>query len=347
MAVVSRRPGRRSALYRPIIAGVALAVLYSTAADAQKSSLGSQDNGGLNGSLSRSDLEKLNGAQDKHSKSSAPAAAKEQSAGLLAALALPCEISDAQQVVSGTRRIDGKETPVKVFEVACSQAVGYLLETQCTTAPPVAISCLSAEEARAADVAKGKQPGFFCKLPENRDVYAFVSSLIAATAVGAQCTVQQLQTLGRSESSHSEYSEVACKDGKGYVLRTALPGSTTPAKAVATTCSDSARQGIRCHLTDSGPTTSATDTTDTSDVSLSTLEAALAQHEGSCKVDKFRVIGQEDHLKRWVVEYRCAGPSAGAGRIAFVPLPGNTNPYESIDCAAGALRGIACLNTGP
>jgi hypothetical protein len=24
-------------------------------------------------------------------------------------------------------------------------------------------------------------------------------------------------------------------------------------------------------------------------------------------------------------------------------LPGNTNPYQTLDCAAGALRGIACV----
>src|SRR5690242_6680372 len=158
MIVVSRR------FRRAVIAGLALAIAYSAAVEAQKSPLGNQDNGGLNGSLSRSDLEKLNGDHDKHGKSLAPAEAKEQSAKLLAALSLPCEISDAQLVVSGTRKIDGKEIPVKVFEVACAQSMGYVLETlahgsagQGPSEPPVAISCLHAEEARASDVAKGKE----------------------------------------------------------------------------------------------------------------------------------------------------------------------------------------------
>jgi hypothetical protein len=344
MVVVSRRFRDASRLCQTIFASVALVILYSAPAAAQKSPLGNQDNGGLNGSLSRSDLEKLNGDHDKHGKSLAPAEAKEQSAKLLAALSLPCEISNAQQVANGTRRIGGKETPVKVFEVACSQAMGYLLESQGPSEPPVAISCLHAEEARASDVAKGKEPGFFCKLPENWDVHALVTSLIAAGAGGAQCTVQQLQWLGRSESSHSEYSEVACQDGKGYVLRTALPGSQSQAKATATTCAESARQGIRCRLTDSGPAAAENASGTEADVTLDTLKAALAQHGVSCKIDPIRLIGQEDHLKRWVVEYHCADSPAGPGRIAFVPLPGNTNPYESIDCSAGSLRGIPCLN---
>jgi hypothetical protein len=86
-------------------------------------------------------------------------------------------------------------------------------------------------------------------------------------------------------------------------------------------------------LTDGGPADN--------EPTLDTLKEALAQHV-SCKIDPIRLVGQEEHLKRYVVEYHCADqPAAG---IAFLPLPGNTNPYESIDCAAGAIRGIACLN---
>jgi hypothetical protein len=322
MVVISRR------LRAAVIAGVALGCLYGAAADAQKSPLGNQDNGGLNGSLSRSDLEKLGGAHGASGASLTPEKAKEQSAKLVAALQLSCEISAAQLVVSGSRRIDGKETPVRVFEVACTQGLGYLLETQ-GSATPVAISCLTAEEARVGDVAKSKEPGFFCKLPENRDVNAAVAALIAS-GTGTQCTVQRLQWLGRIDAAHSEYSEVVCEGGKGYVLSIALPGSQ--AKATVTSCGDAARLGVRCRLTESGPAETA--------VSLDTLKEALGQHL-SCKIEPIRLVGQEEHLKRYVVEYHCADqPAAG---IAFVPLPGNTNPYESIDCAAGALRGIACL----
>ena len=327
MVVISHR------LRAAVIAGMALGCLYSAATLGQKSPLGNQDNGGLNGSLSRSDLEKLGGDHGASGAALTPAKAKEQSAKLLAALRLSCEISAAQLVVNGSRRIDGKDTPVRVFEVACTQGLGYLLETQ-GAATPVAISCLTAEEARAADVAKGREPGFFCKLPENLDVNAAVAALIASGA-GAQCTVQRLQWLGHSDSAHSEYSEVVCEGGKGYVLSTALPGSQ--AKTTVMSCADAAREGVRCRLTDSGPAET--------EVSLDTLKEALGQHL-SCKIDPIRLVGQEEHLKRYVVEYHCADkPAAG---IAFVPLPGNTNPYESIDCSAGALRGIACLSApGP
>jgi hypothetical protein len=239
MVVISRR------LRAAVIAGVALGCLYSAATHAQKSPQGNQDNGGLNGSLSRSDLEKLGGAHGASGASLTPEKATEQSAKLLAALQLSCEISAAQLVVSGSRRIDGKETPVRVFEVACTQGLGYLLETQ-GSATPVASSCLTTEEARAGDVAKGKEPGFFCKLPQNRDVNAAVAALIAS-GTGTQCTVRRLQWLGRSDSAHSEYSEVVCEGGKGYVLSTALPGSQ--AKPTVTRTADQRRP--RCPWTPS------------------------------------------------------------------------------------------------
>ena len=297
-----------------------------------------EDNGGLNGSLSRADIEKLNGDRIKERKpdtgrdpQQALAQAKEQSSKLLSALQLSCEISDAQLVVAGTRRLGpgGKEVESRVFEVACGGKIGYLLETQ-GSEPPVGISCLAAEEARAADVAKQKEPGFFCKLPGNRDVYALVTSLIAA-GTGAQCNVQQLRYFGRSESTHSEYSEVACMGGNGFLLRTPLPGSTTTGLAMS--CAEAAKQGIKCRMTDAGPVEKP--------VTLDTFKEALAQHSVTCGTDQLRMIGQEDHRKRYVVEYRCGDPPEG--KIAFIPLPGNSNPFETMSCSEAAQQGLACL----
>lgn len=316
-----------------LVAIIGLGAVLSTAAYAQKSSPGYQENSGMNGSLSRSDLEKLNGEHPKEQDSAAARAkARAESAKLVTTLQLPCDMTDAQLVVSGTRRpaSGGREVEARVYEVACSQGMGYLLETQ-GSAAPLAISCLSAEEARSADEAKGKEPGFFCKLPGNKDAYALVTSLIAADA-GVQCTVQKLQLFGRSESTKSEYSEVACQEGKGYLVRTPLPGSQ--AETTVTSCADAAEQGIKCRLTDAGPVEPR--------VTSDTFKEALAQHGVSCQIGQVRLIGQEDHLKRYVVEYRCADQAAGAG-VAFIPLEGNTNPYEAMDCAAAATHGLACV----
>jgi hypothetical protein len=300
-----------------------------------------QNNSGLNGSLSRGDLEKLSGdhAQDANADSTQdPAArvkAKLQSEPLIKELQLACNLSDAQLVVAGTRRLltGKKEVETRVYEVACGGDMGYLLEKQ-GAEKPMAMSCLTAEEARADDVAHGKAPSFFCKLAENKDVYRLVSSLIAASAA-APCTVSELQLFGRSESSRSEYNEVRCKEGDGFLLRTPLPGSQ--ANITVTNCADAAKQGIKCRLTDGGPIETP--------VTLETFKGALAQHGVSCTVARLRMIGQEEHLKRYVVEYQCADQPTGM--IAFIPLPGNANPYESMDCRVAARQQVPCQFTAP
>jgi hypothetical protein len=300
-----------------------------------------QNNSGLNGSLSRGDLEKLSGDHPQDANADTPqdpaarAKAKLQSEPLIKELQLACNLSDAQLVVAGTRRLltGKKEVETRVYEVACGGDMGYLLEKQASE-PPLAMSCLTAEEARADDVAHGKAPGFFCKLPENKDVYRWVTAQIAADAA-APCTVSNLQLFGRSESSRSEYNEVRCQEGDGFLLRTPLPGSQ--AKITVTSCSEAAKQGIKCRLTDGGPIEIP--------VTLETFKGALAQHGVSCAVARIRMIGQEEHLKRYVVEYQCADqPTA---MVAFIPLQGNTNPYESMDCKVAAHQQVPCQFTAP
>jgi hypothetical protein len=300
-----------------------------------------QDNGGINGSLTRSDLEKLGGIH-KDSSTDVPkdpvaarAKAKAQSLPVLDALQISCEVSDARLVVAGTRRPQGggREVETRVYEVACSGSLGYLLQTTAKE-PSVAISCLSAEEARAADVAKGKQPTLFCSLPDNTDVHALLSSMIK-TEAEAECSVDRLQFFGRSESTHSDYSEVACKDGKGFLVRIAQPGSQ--ARTLVMSCADAARQNIKCRLTDPGPVEAA--------VTLQVFKEALARNGVSCNIAQIRLIGQEDHLKRYVVEYLCTDQSVGT--VAFIPLPGNSNPYESLDCATALSRRDVVCNLKP
>ena len=323
------------------VTAIGILLAATTPSSAQIKPEGGQDNGGLNGSMSHADLERLYGehkqdasADTARTTAAARAKAKEQAGKLLATLHLSCDISDASLVVSGTQRpaSGGREVDTRVYEVACGGKMGYLLETQ-GTVKPLAISCLAAEEARAQDVAKGRQPGFYCKLPENRDVYALLSALIGA-GTGAQCSVQRLQYFGRSESTQSEYSEVACADGKGFLLRTALPG--TGAENAVMSCDDAARQGLKCRLTEATPAAQSE-----GPVTSETFKAALAQHGVSCKIDQVRMIGQEDHRKRYVVEYRCTDPPGGG--VAFIPLQGNSNPYEALDCAEAAVEAIPCL----
>lgn len=335
MSIASRR-----ILAFALAASITAVVAWTTPAVAQNTPGTHQDNSGLNGSLSHEDLEKLGGDHKQDSADSkdqvmSRAKATAQSVALLQLLKISCDVNDAKLVASGTRKpkSGGKDVETRVYEVACGGGMGYLLETQ-GTEMPMAISCLSAEEARAADTAKGREPSFFCKLPENKDVYGMVASMIA-TGSGAQCEVRTLQLFGHSESTHSDYSEVACNDGKGFMLRVAQPGSE--AQTVVMSCQEAAKQSIKCKLTDAGPVETP--------VTLQTFKDVLTRNGVTCHIGQIRLVGQEDHLKRYVVEYRCADQPAGM--VAFLPLPGNANPYESLDCATARTEsGVACEFTG-
>lgn len=319
-----------------LAARIAATCAIGTPAHAQNLPGGtSHDSGGLNGSLSREDLERLNGpnqrnpAEVNQGSPEARAKIRADSETLAKAVQLPCEINDAVLVVSGTSRSasSGKDLETRVYEVACSNGLGYLLETR-GSENPVALSCFSAEAARIADAAKGKPAGFYCKLPQSRDLKSMAATLMAGSNV--TCAVRDMHWLGRSASTQTEYSEIVCDDGKGFLLRTALPGSH--AETTVLSCVDAARQGIHCRLTDPGPLEAA--------VSLDTFKGALAKNGVSCRIDQIREVGQEDIHRRYVVEYLCE--KQRSGMVAFIPLAPNDNPFETIPCSVAMDRGVAC-----
>jgi len=55
------------------------------------------------------------------------------------------------------------------------------------------------------------------------------------------------------------------------------------------------------------------------------------------------VVGQENVLKRYVVEFQC--PQQPKGLVAFIPLNGNTAKFETLDCKAAAKKGVTCQLT--
>lgn len=295
---------------------------------AQKSTSGSYgNNGGANGSVSHDELERLNGAADKQGAAAKAANARQQADKLAKALQLACDVRDARLVITGRAKVNGKEVDSTVYEVACANGAGYLIEAQGKD-PPMGISCLAADGARVADAAQGKETKFVCSLPQNKDVKTIATALMKGA--GTTCPVRDIRWFGRSAGTQSEYSEVVCDDGKGYLLRTAIPGSATPTQVIG--CADAAGQGLKCRLTESG--------SPDGQPMPDTFKEALAHHGVTCSVDRIRQIGQEQMRKRYVVEYACAGQSTGT--VAFIPLAGNSNAFESIDCTAAVRQGIAC-----
>jgi hypothetical protein len=290
--------------------------------------------GSMPGPLSNVDVEKLRDLLDRDRKAPDARArdrAKQESATLGGALTLSCEIADAERVGGGRAKADGKALDVAVYEVACTNRTGYFLFAQ-GAQKPLAISCFAAEATHAADVAQGVKSQFYCQLPANKDVKATAAALM--TAAGTSCAVSNARWFGMNASNQTEYSEVACADGKGYLLKTPLTGASAQTSVMS--CQDAAKQGLKCHLTDGGAVSAP--------VTMQTFRDALEQNGVACEPAQMRVIGRESVDRRYVVEMQC--PQQPRGLVAFVPAEGNPKPFEAIDCAAAAEREITCTLAG-
>jgi hypothetical protein len=280
---------------------------------------------GFTNPLTGQDMEKMHDVTEQDR-----ARAREVSARLIAALALSCELTAAERVGRGQIQVDGKGMTVEVYEVACGNGVGYLLEPQ-GPQKPVAISCFAAEAAHA-DSGSGKSD-LYCQLPANKDVKASAAGLLAKS--GASCSVNAVRWFGFSAASRTEYSEVACADGAGYLLK--IPQTGVSAQVSAMSCREAAAQGLKCRLTDAGPVSTP--------VSLQSFRDALKHNGVDCEPAQLRLIGRETVDRRYVVEVQC--PQQPKGMVAFIPLDGNTSKFETIDCAAAVEQEIVCKLTTP
>jgi len=97
------------------------------------------------------------------------------------------------------------------------------------------------------------------------------------------------------------------------------------------------RKGIKCRMTDAGPIETP--------VTMQTFkDATCASKESVCNIGQIRLVGQEESPEALCPSNTCVRIRARAGVVAFIPLAGNSNPYESLDCHAAARRkrGVAC-----
>ena len=253
---------------------------------------------------------------------------KENAAVLVKNLAVPCEVSDAMLMAQGSATVGGKPVQTRSYETACTNGMGYFLVSQ--EPKPYAVSCFAAEAKTKADAAAGMAGGAMCKLPPNADSKAMAAAILSRA--GKTCNVTQVGWIGQNASTNTEYNEAVCADGTGYMLASALPGSANPPRV--TDCHASAMQGIICKLAhvEGAPI-----------VTIQTFKDAVAQRGVSCEASNVRVIGQQNISKRYVAEFQCSEHPEGL--IAYIPLEGNSAPFETIDCAAAAKRGLKCTLT--
>jgi len=264
---------------------------------------------------------------------------------LISAIKVSCSLSDAQLVGLSTETKNNAVYQTSSYEVACTNGMGYFLTSfdrlkkagakpgPAQAANVEATTCMSADAVHDTAIAKGEVSDFFCQLPDNGggDLKGMGERLLAAA--GVNCTVSQFKWFGVKQESKIEVTEAACSNGTGYLLQTALPGGT--ATPTAMDCVEASRKGLDCKMTPvmKRPT-------------LATFKDYLATTDTKCKIDNYdqvRVIGQESIKQRYVIEFRCSEQPNGL--VAYIPLEGNSNPFEAIDCIAAKKRGMSCKLT--
>ena len=241
----------------------------------------------------------------------------------------PCDVTNAQLLLEGSETIDGKNVKTNTYEAACGNGLGYFIVGRGQQGRPSGFTCFAADATRQADLKAQQKPGLVCALPENSDVKAMATNVLLRQ--GKNCPVRDVKWVGISSKSNTDFTEIACGDGTGFILASPLPGSTLKPQIVK--CHDSAMQGLPCKLSDNGGQI----------LTVQTFKDALAQHHVTCDGSDVRVIGKESVTQRHVVEFACKEHPEGL--VAFIPLDDNPAPFETLDCAAAAKRGIACKLT--
>jgi hypothetical protein len=206
----------------------------------------------------------------------------------------------------------GMTTDKHIYEIACSNGEGLVLLVPAAGGAPTADNCL----------AYADQANIKCTLTTTDQEMAEAKSLEAAAA---KCTVAKDRYM-LSTADGADYFEIACPDGKGYVLSSNKSG----ALGEVIPCAQAYGIGNGCTLTDARQ--------------AATQEAALytglAKNAGfDCQVSKYALFPQSDSTKD-IVEMVCSNrPDGGVG---VFPAKGAGQVY---DCLRSQDEGYKCTFT--
>jgi hypothetical protein len=227
-------------------------------------------------------------------------------ASVLAAAKVTCTPAKARYV--------GANATTTVYEVACEQGPGYIIQAPAIGAvagPTVALPCFETE---------GKGP-MECTLTTKAQSQAAVAALVAKS--GKACQMSADRYIGADSKSGDNYIEIGCGTQPGFVL------AATPAGGVdkIISCTQATSLG-GCTLTDM----TAVNAQMMSDYTRRAKAAGF-----DCDITKFRDIGS-DSAHDDIVEIACSNRPDGA----VVSFPGSpTGKVRISDCVSSAAYGEA------
>ena len=220
---------------------------------------------------------------------------------------------------TGARYV-GSNATTTVYEVACQEGAGYILQTPApgaTAASTVAIPCLQAPANMA------------CTLTTKAQTDAYLAALVSKA--GRTCQISGSRYIGSDKTTSAAYYEVGCGAQPGFIL------TANKAGGVDRVISCGQAQGLGgCQLTSASQV--AADET--------AHYTQLARAAGfNCNVSKTRAIGQ-DKSGRDIVELACSDRPDGVV-AAFPSTPGGRT--ELVDCVRAGEFGSngACTLTTP
>jgi hypothetical protein len=220
----------------------------------------------------------------------------------------------------------GHSSTLSVFELVCHEAAGgYIMQT---SAPPR----LDKPVTMSPCVGFAESGNVKCTLTDRATQMSIVDKMVAAS--GKPCTIKPdgRAFIGAAQSGKM-YFEVACQQGKGYVLEQAANG--TFGKAID--CLEAEGIAGGCKMTD----------TREAKTDQNNLYAKLAKKAGyNCDVSGYAPLPSTADVPAHseVVELSCANRPDGA--IAIFPAS-SAQPAIIYNCAHSELAGYRCSLSKP
>ncbi len=178
---------------------------------------------------------------------------------------LTCPISDAYFIgVSNPKGDDGKPVETKLYEVACTGGLGYILLAP-AAGPAKHYDCITITSS----------PTLRCRLPANADAKAAISPWVQAS--GQTCAVSDVHGIGSTPAGDT-FFEVACRDRLGFILKHDAAGAST-----ATDCALAVGTNVECKMTTVEQIKAA---------DRKTIETLTAASGKTCQIKDTRTIGK-------------------------------------------------------
>jgi hypothetical protein len=223
--------------------------------------------------------------------------------GVVAQAGRACTVDKARYI--------GSSADVTYYEVACHEGSGYVLQApKAPGATPVATMCL----------AFGPDSNVKCELTPPAQQLAFIDQLAATS--GKACTVKDKRYLGATPD-HTDFFEIACTDGKGYVLEADATGKLKD----TVDCAKAAGIAGGCTLTDAR----------LAQTEQNAVYTDLSKKAGfDCAVSKYAEFpANADNAE--VVELACSNrPDGGVGIFPPKGAP------QVLDCLRAETEGYKC-----